>query len=114
MIHTLTFPDASIWLTQIAKAFGDDKMAETSLHLRALLGRVNKLLWQGIRCIPRIYSLSPPILHTSLAASLSFVCSPVFVFDGETPEIKIATTRTRKKARESSKKGNIELCSFVS
>ncbi|CEG45143.1 dna repair [Plasmopara halstedii] len=67
--------DASIWLTQFVKAMRDDdgNMIRNA-HLMGTLHRVAKLLYYGIR--------------------------PVFVFDGQTPEIKKRTTARRKKRQE--------------
>ncbi|KAI9905907.1 hypothetical protein PsorP6_014178 [Peronosclerospora sorghi] len=67
--------DASIWLTQFIKAMRDDegKMIRHA-HLLGTFHRVAKLLFYGIR--------------------------PVFVFDGETPEIKKKTTARRRKRQE--------------
>ncbi|KAG7384770.1 HhH2 [Phytophthora pseudosyringae] len=67
--------DASIWLTQFVKAMRDDdgKMIRNA-HLMGTLHRVAKLLYYGVR--------------------------PVFVFDGQTPEIKKRTTARRRKRQE--------------
>lgn len=67
--------DASIWLTQFVKAMRDDegKMIKNA-HLIGTFHRVAKLLFFGIR--------------------------PVFVFDGQTPEIKKRTTARRRKRQE--------------
>lgn len=67
--------DASIWLTQFVKAMRDDegKMIKNA-HLIGTFHRVAKLLFFGIR--------------------------PVFVFDGQTPEIKKRTTSRRRKRQE--------------
>lgn len=67
--------DASIWLTQFVKAMRDDEgNMIRNAHLMGTLHRVAKLLYYGIR--------------------------PVFVFDGQTPEIKKRTTARRKKRQE--------------
>lgn len=67
--------DASIWLTQFVKAMRDDEgnMIKNA-HLIGTFHRVAKLLFYGIK--------------------------PVFVFDGETPEIKKRTTARRRRRQE--------------
>ncbi|KAK1938255.1 DNA repair protein UVH3 [Phytophthora citrophthora] len=67
--------DASIWLTQFVKAMRDDEgNMIRNAHLMGTLHRVAKLLFYGVR--------------------------PVFVFDGQTPEIKKRTTARRRKRQE--------------
>ncbi|ETM02226.1 hypothetical protein L917_01245 [Phytophthora nicotianae] len=67
--------DASIWLTQFVKAMRDDEgNMIRNAHLMGTLHRVAKLLYYGVR--------------------------PVFVFDGQTPEIKKRTTARRRKRQE--------------
>ncbi|KAL3663475.1 hypothetical protein V7S43_011363 [Phytophthora oleae] len=67
--------DASIWLTQFVKAMRDDEgNMIRNAHLLGTLHRVAKLLYYGVR--------------------------PVFVFDGQTPEIKKRTTARRRKRQE--------------
>ncbi|KAG7380018.1 HhH2 [Phytophthora boehmeriae] len=67
--------DASIWLTQFVKAMRDDEgNMIRNAHLLGTLHRVSKLLFYGVR--------------------------PVFVFDGQTPEIKKRTTARRRKRQE--------------
>ncbi|GMF33650.1 unnamed protein product [Phytophthora lilii] len=67
--------DASIWLTQFVKAMRDDEgNMIRNAHLLGTLHRVAKLLFYGVR--------------------------PVFVFDGQTPEIKKRTTARRRKRQE--------------
>jgi DNA excision repair protein ERCC-5 len=67
--------DASIWLTQFVKAMRDDEgNMLRNAHLLGTLHRVAKLLYYGVR--------------------------PVFVFDGQTPEIKKRTTARRRKRQE--------------
>ncbi|CAH0520694.1 unnamed protein product [Peronospora belbahrii] len=67
--------DASIWLTQFIKAMRDDEgRMIPNAHLLGTLHRVAKLLYYQIR--------------------------PVFVFDGQTPEIKKRTTARRRKRQE--------------
>uniref|UniRef100_M4BRE6 XPG N-terminal domain-containing protein n=1 Tax=Hyaloperonospora arabidopsidis (strain Emoy2) TaxID=559515 RepID=M4BRE6_HYAAE len=67
--------DASIWLTQFVKAMRDDEgNMIRNAHLMGTLYRVAKLLFYGVR--------------------------PVFVFDGQTPEIKKRTTARRRKRQE--------------
>ncbi|CAI5730124.1 unnamed protein product [Hyaloperonospora brassicae] len=67
--------DASIWLTQFVKAMRDDEgNMIRNAHLLGTLYRVAKLLFYGVR--------------------------PVFVFDGQTPEIKKRTTARRRKRQE--------------
>ncbi|GMF52491.1 unnamed protein product [Phytophthora fragariaefolia] len=67
--------DASIWLTQFVKAMRDDEgNMIRNAHLMGTLYRVAKLLFFGVR--------------------------PVFVFDGQTPEIKKRTTARRRKRQE--------------
>ncbi|RLN48932.1 hypothetical protein BBJ28_00003276 [Nothophytophthora sp. Chile5] len=63
--------DASIWLTQFVKAMRDDEGGLIrNAHLLGTFHRVAKLLVYGVR--------------------------PVFVFDGQTPEIKKRTTARRR------------------
>jgi 5'-3' exonuclease len=67
--------DASIWLTQFVKAMRDDEgNMIRNAHLVGTFHRVAKLLFYGVR--------------------------PVFVFDGDTPEIKKRTTAKRRKRQE--------------
>uniref|UniRef100_K3WLQ4 XPG N-terminal domain-containing protein n=1 Tax=Globisporangium ultimum (strain ATCC 200006 / CBS 805.95 / DAOM BR144) TaxID=431595 RepID=K3WLQ4_GLOUD len=67
--------DASIWLTQFVKAMRDDEgnMIKNA-HVIGTFHRVAKLLFYRIK--------------------------PVFVFDGQTPEIKKRTTARRRKRQE--------------
>jgi DNA excision repair protein ERCC-5 len=67
--------DASIWLTQFIKAMRDDEgnMIKNA-HLIGTFHRVAKLLFYRIR--------------------------PVFVFDGNTPEIKKRTVARRRRRQE--------------
>ncbi|EQC41093.1 hypothetical protein SDRG_02143 [Saprolegnia diclina VS20] len=68
--------DASIWLTQFVKAMRDpeDGSMLRNAHLLGTFQRVAKLLFHGIR--------------------------PVFVFDGDTPAIKLRTLQRRRARRE--------------
>lgn len=67
--------DASIWLTQFVKAMRDDEgNMIRNAHLVGTFHRVAKLLYYRVR--------------------------PVFVFDGDTPEIKKRTTARRRKRQE--------------
>ncbi|KAF0699792.1 Aste57867_9673 [Aphanomyces stellatus] len=70
--------DASIWLTQFVKAMRDpeDGSMMRNAHLLGTFRRVSKLLFYGIR--------------------------PVFVFDGDTPAIKLKTLHQRRSRREKS------------
>ncbi|KAG9412546.1 Excision repair cross-complementing rodent repair deficiency, complementation group 5 [Aphanomyces cochlioides] len=70
--------DASIWLTQFVKAMRDpeDGSMLRNAHLLGTFHRVSKLLYYGIR--------------------------PVFVFDGDTPAIKLRTLQQRRSRREKS------------
>lgn len=67
--------DASIWLTQFVKAMRDDEgHMIRNAHLLGTFHRVAKLLFYRIR--------------------------PVFVFDGDTPELKKRTTARRRRRQE--------------
>ncbi|RHY49067.1 hypothetical protein DYB30_011220, partial [Aphanomyces astaci] len=70
--------DASIWLTQFVKAMRDpeDGTMMRNAHLLGTFYRISKLLTHGIR--------------------------PVFVFDGDTPAIKLKTLQQRRSRREKS------------
>jgi DNA excision repair protein ERCC-5 len=67
--------DASIWITQFIKAMRDEdgKMMKNA-HILGTLRRILKLLFNRVR--------------------------PLFVFDGETPALKLRTIRIRRKGHE--------------
>ncbi|KAJ1980439.1 DNA repair protein rad2 [Dimargaris cristalligena] len=73
--------DASIWLHQFIKAIKDKEgNALPNSHILGFLRRICKLLYYGIK--------------------------PVFVFDGQTPEIKRKTIAGRQQRREKLKDGS--------
>jgi DNA excision repair protein ERCC-5 len=66
--------DMSIWLTQFIKAMrNEDGSMMKNAHLIGSIRRILKLLFQKIK--------------------------PVFVFDGDTPTLKLNTIRARRKIR---------------
>lgn len=67
--------DASIWITQFIKAMRDEdgKMMKNA-HLIGTLRRILRLLYHKIR--------------------------PLFVFDGDTPELKLRVVQSRRLGRE--------------
>ncbi len=68
--------DASIWLTQFIKAHRDPETGKVhhAAHIIGFFRRICKLLYHGIK--------------------------PIFVFDGDTPEIKLMEIRKRRERRE--------------
>ncbi|KAJ0396428.1 hypothetical protein P43SY_007753 [Pythium insidiosum] len=79
--------DASIWLTQFVKAMRDDEgnMIKNA-HLLGTFHRVAKLLFYRIR--------------------------PVFVFDGNTPELKRRTVARRRKRQDYQQTSDRQLSEF--